>query len=160
MAKIEDLKGKTLISITGIENDEIIFTTSEGEKYKMYHEQSCCENVTIDDINGDIEDLLNTPITLAEEVSNLDFEKQWVDSFVNIEEKDEDEDWYNHEKKNANGEYFPESYTWTFYKLATIKGYVDIRWFGESNGYYSESVEFVKANKDGEFLRWYEEEEN
>lgn len=82
----------------------------------MYHDQDCCDSVSINDIIGDIDDLLNTPILLAEERSSDD---------------PEDFDPTNH-----------ESYTWTFYELATIKGTVQIRWFGESNGYYSESVTF------------------
>jgi hypothetical protein len=141
---IEELIGKTLTEIKTNGNDnEIIFIVDDGTKYRMYHEQNCCEGVSIEDINGDLNDLIGTPIIKAEEVSNEDF----INAFERKFHKEEDSGL----EKDDDGNYKPESYTWTFYKLATIKGYVDIRWYGESNGYYSESVNFQKADEDGEF---------
>lgn len=151
MSEIKDLKGKILIDIkVDKEEDEIIFTTNDGEKFKMYHSQDCCEQVSIEDINGDINDLLNSPILVAEEVNSDDFNKNFEDSFK-LQDGKEDYSW---NYKNENGDSMPDSFTWTFYKLATIKGYVDIRWYGESNGYYSESVDFKKADSEGNFSRW------
>ena len=133
--EVAELKGKTIIDIVN-NDDELLFTCSDGSKYKMYHSQDCCESVSIEDINGDLQDLIGTPILNAEEVSNEEFENTYAES----DEGKELDSW--------------GSYTWTFYKFATIKGYVDIRWFGESNGYYSESVDFVKADEEGNFSRW------
>ena len=131
MAKFKDLVGKTLTEIKN-NDDELIFTVDDGTQYKMYHEQNCCENVSIEDINGDLNDLIGTEILIAEEVSNY--------------EPTSKEDIKRTEQANEWG-----SCTWTFYKLATIKGYVDIRWYGESNGCYSERVDFIQVDVDPEW---------
>lgn len=115
------LKGKVIKEIRGLKpgSEEITFITTDGYKYIMFHQQDCCESVSVDDVVGDAECLLNTPIQIAEERESTDEPpsvSQWVDY----------------------------SYTWTFYTLATVKGYVDIKWFGTSNGYYSESVDFIE----------------
>ena len=137
--EISALIGKTLISIENIDNAELVFTSDDGNEYKRYHIQSCCEDVCIDDICWDLNDLIGSPILKAEEVSNDKFVSDFNDKF-----KFKEDDWT---ERDEFGNYKPESHTWTFYKLATIKGYVDIRWYGESNGYYSEDVYFEKCEK-------------
>ena len=128
------IEGKTLSNIER-KGEALYFQTTEGEEYRMYHSQDCCESVGIEDINGDLSDLVGVPLIVAEEVSNEAFEKEYESQF-NVKND------YG-EMKTKDGDYKPDSYTWTFYRLQTIKGTVDIRWFGESNGYYSESVDFV-----------------
>lgn len=114
---ISALLGKVLVKIEGAEvrSDVINFEDSDGKKYRMYHQQDCCEQVSLYDVIGNIDDLIGSPILEAEESSNRDDRPD-----------------------------YSESHTWTFYKLGTIKGSVTLRWLGESNGYYSEAVYFTE----------------
>ena len=111
--------GKTFVQVTGsVDSDEMLFETAQGERFLFAHMQDCCETVRINDITGDLQDLVGEPLLIAEEVSGA---------------TEPDEEHY-------------ESYSYTFYKFATRRGYVDVRWLGESNGYYSESVDlFVEG---------------
>ena len=118
------LVGKTFVRADATD-ESIEFEDSEGNVYRMDHEQDCCESVRIESIVGDLEDLIGTPILTAEVPSSDDEGPQIDPDFPT---------WVD------------DSYTWTFYKLATIKGYVDIRWYGTSNGYYSEHVDFYLVN--------------
>jgi hypothetical protein len=118
---IIDMLGKTLKNIeVSREKDEIHFYTIHDEHYVMYHAQDCCESVVIEDIIGNLQDLVGSPLLMCEEQT-----------------KDEEDHW--------------GAGMWTFYKFATRKGYVTLRWYGESNGYYSISVDFTKMeNKTNE----------
>lgn len=122
---ISSLIGETMVKIIGAEreSEEIIFTAASGRSFRMWHIQDCCEAVSVEDVVGDVDDLIGSPIVRAEERRN-DLDDPPAD---------------------ANAErYYDESATWTFYELATIKGSVTLRWLGTSNGYYSERVSFAE----------------
>lgn len=114
----EILVGKTLASVKEVVDDMLVLTCETGEIFEFYHKQDCCESVFIESIVGDIEDLIGSPLIVAEEIS-----------YENRENPEEVKDY------NIGG-----SWTWTFYKFDTIKGGITVRWVGMSNGYYSESV--------------------
>ena len=118
---IQVLVGKTVRSIVGTEqySEKIIFDCGEHGLFEMLHMQDCCENVRLEDVTGDVEDLIDTPIIEASERSNST-------------------------DPAAPGS--DESWTWTFYVLATKNGTVTLRWFGSSNGWYGEEVTFRRAS--------------
>ena len=124
---IEALGGRTITVIEGaVEGSNmIIFKCNDGAVFRMYHDQSCCEIVLVEDICGDVADLIGSPILKAYTKSN--------DEKLPLDPQDSEGD-----------------FLWTFYDLATINGYVTIRWYGTSNGYYSVDVDFVqdKINKE------------
>jgi len=71
---IKALEGKILTEIIGARknSEEICFVCNDGSKYYMSHIQNCCEIVSVEDICGDIGDLLNTPIISAQETGNIE----------------------------------------------------------------------------------------
>lgn len=120
MAELKDLIGQTMASVENLGDSELLFTTTDGKKFKLHHSQDCCESVSIESVVGDLSDLVGEPMLLAEESISTE----------------------NPQDAKPETLEYQDSFTWTFYKFATRKGYVDVRWYGESNGYYSESVDF------------------
>lgn len=126
--EIEDLVGKVFTKVYRDEyngeryssgNEALIFENDE-EMFIFTHIQDCCESVYIEDVEGELSYLVGSEILQAS---------------VEFEDGERKEEW-------------DDSSTWTFYKFATIKGYVDVRWFGSSNGYYSESVDLLYKKKE------------
>lgn len=117
--RVTELLGKVLKGVE-VGNDYVYFESDDGKRYQLSHYQDCCESVDVDSVCGDVTDLIGFPIVEAEE------------------EVYDNEDYPGIDKPSE----CYESFTWTIYKFRTTKGYVVIRWLGQSNGYYSEGVDF------------------
>lgn len=116
---LSELVGKTVVKLDiTTRRDEVRFLCSDKTAYELFHETECCEQVFLEDINGEISWLVGVPILMADESRG--------DTGC---EKDRDTN---------------PHYRWTFYRFATRKGYVDLRFLGTSNGYYSEEMTFMR----------------
>lgn len=112
-ADLSEIIGKTFTSVVNT-GDEIIF---KGDvSYKLYHDQDCCESVGVEDVCGDLNDLVGTPIVSVSEDINFDDDGSGGDQ------------------------------QWTFYHFRTHNGTVTIRFYGTSNGYYSTGVSFARLS--------------
>lgn len=131
---LKEMVGMTFTSVVLDEERGAINFYVDGDNfYTLTHKQECCENVYIESIVGDLSDLLLNPILEASEVTNKDLPVP---------------------KEILEDKYWDDNpYTWTFYKFATIRGHVDIRFFGTSNGFYSEGVSVYKK-VNGQLYLW------
>ena len=124
--QIQEMIGRVPVDIAQ-SSDEIVFSFADGARARFLHHQDCCEEVKIEDVNGDWLDLIGHPLLVAEERSGEGPEPGYT--------------------------YFFTHETWTFYTFRSVKGSVDVRWLGRSNGYYSEKVDFdftfPQEKKDG-----------
>ena len=111
----ETLVGETLVDVRQ-EEDRVVFETPRF-LYVLYHQQYCCESVYLEDVDGCLSDLIGEVVVVAEELVS---DGRELPDYGNLD------------------------YTWTFYRIRTHKATVTLRWYGSSNGYYSESVDFEK----------------
>ena len=118
---IEILVGLTFTKVEMDDpREEILFETTD-RRFKMLHRQDCCESVLVEDICGDLSDLVGSPLLMAEESTNTETDPEGYE-----------------------GPHDDDTFTWTFYRFRTAKGDVTIRWLGESNGYYGEDVDLIE----------------
>ena len=115
-----DMLGHTIVEVNSADSDVVVFQMENGQECRLYHEQDCCESVSVESVNGTYDDLIGSPLTFVDEETS------------NENPPDTDKPTYQ-----------DDSFTWTTYTLTTAKGTVRIRWYGESNGYYSEDVYFA-----------------
>jgi hypothetical protein len=102
------------------EENQILLTTRSGRKFLVYHEQDCCEKVQIVGQDGSFDKLIGKPIVEARDIA-VDTTEEGID----------------------------DSQTTTTLVFRVDDQTVISRWVGDSNGYYSESVDIAELMSGG-----------
>jgi hypothetical protein len=119
--KFDVLVGEVLDAVDiDREKDQILLTTRSGRQFLIHHEQKCCETVEISGQDGSFDKLIGKPIVEAR------------DNAVDTSEEAAD------------------SQTTTTLVFRVDDHAVISRWVGDSNGYYSESVDIAELINGGQ----------
>lgn len=118
---MEEIVGKVLVKIEGLkeESEKVVLHFNDNTQMVFEHYQDCCEYIYLLDYICDVDLSKPTVILQAEERTSND-----ISCPVTGLGKDDD------------------SNTWTFYSINTTTGEIFMRWYGSSNGYYSEEVDY------------------
>lgn len=123
MDTYNELVGEVLTHIDeNADNGEILLTTESGRQFKIYHYQDCCESVYIEGTDGDWNQLLNKKLIAVD----CDYED------------------------GGDKEAYDSSSTRTIFTFKVNDATVINKWFGSSNGYYSETASLEEITKKGQ----------
>lgn len=63
----ETLQGETIVALAGAApgSDEITITTASGRTFRMKHYQDCCEEVSVEEVVGDVNAIVGHRLLLA-----------------------------------------------------------------------------------------------
>jgi len=76
-AELQELVGETFTQVDQ-DRETLTLTRADGTGFRFHHLQECCESVYLEDVVGDLGDLLGTPVVKAEETSNQEDDADWT----------------------------------------------------------------------------------
>lgn len=108
--------GKTIVKVDGLElESEHVYIFFDDKTEISFTTGEDNGHVRLIDIDGDVNDLIGGTVLSIREVTNPEIEPDYKEEYDTLS-------------------------LWTYYFIETTKGFVSMRWLGESNGHYSVSV--------------------
>lgn len=112
---LEKIIGATILDVGMGATPSLLFITTNKGLLHFYHNQDCCESVWLEDGFEDLKRMIGEKVFSAKEVTNHNIGEMLPCSDV--------------------------SFTWTYYNISTLYHDCTLRFYGTSNGWYSESVD-------------------
>lgn len=136
MCDLSELIGK-VFDLVKLNGGAVEFFNDNKLMFCLHHEQSCCEWVELIDGFDELHLLQNDPIMQSYATYSHDGELKY---------------------ESSHGSDY-DSLTWSFYTISTFYHSVTLRFYGQSNGCYSETADLYRCLTDEEEIAYKKEVE-